>query len=306
MHRKYTVTNAQPTIQSPVPYRHTDMCAKKLFLFDLDGTVWLDGEPLPHVRNAIEFLRSEDKQPVYLTNNSSKSRMDYFARLSKLGLCDDPVEIILSTDAVISFLNKHGFKRPYILGTPAMRAMCRAAGIRHHERPKLVDSVVVGFDVSATASKLTHAARLIASGAPYVVANPDVYCPSSAGPIVDSGSYYACIRAATGVEPLAVLGKPSLSMIEEVERRFNVARNLMVVIGDRLHTDIAFANAANLTSVLVLSGESCLEDIKASSHKPCWITSSVAHFREQGLFSTGRSTCSMRGALDTQGYSASN
>lgn len=260
----------------------TEISKKSLFIFDLDGTVWLDAKPLPNVPRAIEFLRNEGKQIVYVTNNSSKSRDDYYVRLSKFGLCNDPKEIVLSTDAVISFLKKNHLHHPYILGTRAMREMCREAGIYHHESFAKVDSVVVAFDVSVTASKLTRAARLIMAGVPYVVANPDTFCPSAKGPIVDAGSYYACIKAATGIEPLIVLGKPSLSMIEEVESRFQVERESMVMVGDRLHTDIAFAQAARLSSVLVLSGETSLANVGVGPYRPCWIADSLAEFREKG------------------------
>jgi len=256
--------------------------AKKAFLFDFDGTVWLGGTLIPGVVDTIRELRAAGKQPIYLTNNSSKSRDDYLARLSELGLCNDAREIVMSTDTVTTYLLREGFERAYIMGTPAMKSMCAAAGVMHVEDPASIGIVVIGFDKTATAEKLTTVARLVARGVPYIVAHPDPFCPSDEGPIVDCGSYYACIKTATGKEARAVLGKPSASMIEEVEKRFAFDRSDMVVLGDRLYTDVALGRHAEVDSVLVLTGENTLADAAQSPERPTWILNSVADLRRAG------------------------
>ena len=120
-------------------------------------------------------------------------------------------------------------------------------------------------------------ARLIKKGIPYIVAHPDPFCPSDKGPIVDCGAYYALLKTTTGIDAMAVLGKPSPSMIEEVERRFSsIPRDQMVVFGDRLYTDVALGNNAGIRSVLVLTGENNLEDATVSDQHPTWILKSVA------------------------------
>lgn len=252
---------------------------KKAFLFDFDGTVWMGGTMIPGVAETIQELRLAGKQPIYLTNNSSKSRAEYFQRLQKLGLCDDPNEIVMSTDTVTTYLKERGFKSAYIMGTPAMREMCAEAGVVHEEDPSKATVAVIGFDRTSTAEKLTTVARLVAKGVPYIVAHPDPFCPSDEGPIVDCGAYYACIKTTTGIEAKAVLGKPSAAMIEEVEKRFSFDRSDMVVLGDRLYTDVALGREAGVDSVLVLSGENTLEHAALSEEKPTWILHSVADLR---------------------------
>lgn len=254
---------------------------KEAFLFDFDGTVWMGGKMIPGVVEAIQELRASGKQPIYLTNNSSKSRTEYLERLRKLGLCDDPNEIVMSTDTVTTYLKERGFSSAYIMGTPAMREMCAENGVTHEEDPSKVNIVVIGFDRTSTAEKLTIVARLVAKGVPYIVAHPDPFCPSDEGPIVDCGAYYACIKTTTGIDAKAVLGKPSAAMIEEVEKRFSVGRDKMVIFGDRLYTDIALGREANVASVLVLTGENTLEDAALSHEKPTWILNSVANLRTQ-------------------------
>lgn len=252
---------------------------KKAFLFDFDGTLWMGSRMIPGVVEAVQGLRAMGKQPIFLTNNSSKSREEYLARLEGLGLCSDPREIVMSTDTVTTYLRDRGFERCYIMGTPAMRGMCAEEGIAHEEDPARVQMVVIGFDRTATAEKLTAAARLVSRGVPYIVAHPDPFCPSDDGPIVDCGAYYACIRTATGRDAQAVLGKPSAAMIEEVEKRFKTPRADMVVLGDRLYTDVALGRCAGVDSVLVLTGENTLADAALSAERPTWILNSVAELR---------------------------
>lgn len=253
--------------------------SKKAFLFDFDGTVWMGGTIIPGVVEAIQELRASGKQPIYLTNNSSKSRSEYFARLQQLGLCDDPKEIVMSTDTVTSYLNDNKMHQAYIMGTPAMREMCAETGITHQEDSAKISVVVIGFDKTSTAEKLTKVARLVHAGKPYIVAHPDPFCPSDEGPIVDCGAYYACIKTTTGKEAQAILGKPSISMIEEVEKRFPFKRSEMVVLGDRLYTDVALGLNSGVDSVLVLTGENTLADAALSSERPTWILNSVADLK---------------------------
>lgn len=257
----------------------TPILKKEGFIFDFDGTIWMGGRVLPGVVEAIQSLRAMGKQPIYLTNNSSKSRHEYFQRLQSLGLCDDPKEIVMSTDTVTTYLTTHGYSEAYIMGTPAMREMCAEGGVTHQEDPMKAPIAVIGFDRTSTAEKLTTVARMVARGVPYIVAHPDPFCPSDEGPIVDCGAYYACIRTTTGKDALTVLGKPSAKMIEEVERRFPIDRSKMVVLGDRLYTDIALGREAGVDTILVLTGENTLDDVVTSSEAPTWILPSVADLR---------------------------
>ncbi len=250
---------------------------KGTFLFDLDGTVWVGNTLLPNAIETLDALRNSGRRTIFFTNNSSKSREEYYERLSKLNVCESPDEIVMSTDTVISWLQQHNYSRAYVLGTPAMKGMLNDAGILHVSDPTQVQVVVIGFDKTATAEKLTEVARLIVNHkVPYIVAHPDPFCPSDEGPIVDCGAYYACIKTATRVEAQAILGKPGESMVAEVEKRFDIPRGEMIVFGDRLYTDVAIGSNAGIDSVLVLSGENQLEDVAASEHKPTYILNSIA------------------------------
>ena len=64
------------------------------------------------------------------------------------------------------------------------------------------------------------------------------------------------ILGSTKKEPL-VVGKPSDFMLENIATTFNLKRDEICMVGDRLDTDILFGKNGGLTTALVLSGELC-------------------------------------------------
>jgi HAD superfamily hydrolase (TIGR01450 family) len=121
--------------------------------------------------------------------------------------------------------------------------------------------VVVGFDTSLTYEKLVTACDLLRNGAAFLATNPDFVCPTETGFIPDCGSICALIEAATGKKPL-YMGKPFQPVLEFIVNKTGLQPVEMVIVGDRLYTDIAFGINNGVTSVLVLSGETGKEDIK--------------------------------------------
>jgi NagD protein len=108
-----------------------------------------------------------------------------------------------------------------------------------------------------------------------MVTHPDYFCPTDEGPEPDCGAFAKVIELATKKLPVAVLGKPHPSMIEEAVRRSRVNKKDMVLIGDRLMTDIAMGKQAGIDTVLVLTGESTRRDLKNSKFKPKLVVPSV-------------------------------
>ena len=89
---------------------------------------------------------------------------------------------------------------------------------------------------------------------PFIATHPDLVCPVEDGFIPDTGSMIKMFEAATGISP-EIMGKPTSNMARAVERRYGFLPKETAMVGDRLSTDIKFANNAGLASILVLSGE---------------------------------------------------
>ena len=238
----------------------------RLFLLDMDGTVYLGSRLLPGSLDFLRYLGETGRDHLFLTNNSSRNAQYYAQKLTKLGWPAQPDEILTSGEATALYLG--GLKpaaRIYLLGTPDLETEFAAHGfVLTDENP---DYVVLGFDMTLTYDKLVRACDLVRGGVPFIATHPDLNCPTETGYIPDCGAMTALITASTGVTP-KVIGKPNREIIDAMFRKKPVRRDQVAMVGDRLYTDIVMGHNAGVTSVLVLSGEAKESDIPAAPVKP--------------------------------------
>lgn len=90
----------------------------------------------------------------------------------------------------------------------------------------------------------------------------------------DVGSMIELIKASTGKVP-TVIGKPSVHIINAIINKYNLKKEELAMVGDRLYTDIRTGLDNGLTSVLVMSGETTQEMLKDTIYKPDYIFDSV-------------------------------
>lgn len=235
---------------------------KDVFVFDLDGTVYVGERPVEGVPETVGHLRERGASVAFVSNNSSAWKDSYTERLSSMGIAASEAEVVLSTDSVLSFLAERGVTETYVVGTEAMRAAFDRHGIDPTaDRPS---HVVVGFDRELTYAKVRQATLHLQDGAEFVAAHPDRVCPTPEGDIPDCGAITALLETATGRSPDRVLGKPDPAMLDPVYERTGATPEDVVVVGDRLSTDIELAEAAGVDSVLVLSGDTSRDDLRAA------------------------------------------
>ena len=240
---------------------------KKCFLLDMDGTIYLGDELIDGAKEFLERAKLENKKYLFLTNNSSKNKGAYVEKLRKLGIKAEEDEIFTSGEATTIYLNK---RKPgakvFLLGTKALEEEFENAGFELvKERGKKIDFVVLGFDTTLTYEKLWIACDYIAEGVEYIATHPDFVCPLAEGKCMpDVGSIIALIKGTTGKEPL-VVGKPNKYIVEAILEKYNLKKEEIAMVGDRLYTDIRTGLDNGLSSVLVMSGETdgkMLEDTK--------------------------------------------
>lgn len=261
----------------------------RLFLLDMDGTVYLGRELLPGAREFLELLGRQGKDFLFLTNNSSKSAADYRDKLARMEIHVAEDRILTSGEATVIALRRSlpEGARIFLLGTPSLERQFLEAGFRLvGEEATEADEVVLGFDTTLTYRKLWTACDLIRKKGAYVATHPDLNCPLEGGALMpDAGAMIAFIRASTGVEPY-VVGKPSREIVDCVCEKYGVAREGLAMVGDRLYTDIALGRNAGITSILVLSGETDAAMYRDSAVRADYVFDSI---RELGAALGSRS-----------------
>lgn len=251
---------------------------KKLFLFDMDGTIYEENRLFDGVPHLLENILKRGGRYIFVTNNSSRSVKDYVKKLRKMGIPVNADNFFTSGQAAIMLL-KERFGRGVIYAqtTKSFYRELRKSGLNVVKRyTQDACAVLVGFDPEVTGKKLRTTCEILTKyDLPYFATNPDWVCPVSFGYIPDCGSMCFGIEKATGKRPVYI-GKPQPTMIETVMKKFGVPKEQTVVLGDRLYTDIASGVNAGVDTVCVLSGECTREDLSASDIKPTYVLPCVS------------------------------
>ncbi len=245
--------------------------ALKLFLLDMDGTIYLDNDLFDGVTDFLEHVKTIGGKYIFLTNNSSKSVDKYIEKLASLGISSTAEDFLTSTDATILYLNKKTYKKIYALGTTSFKEQLRAAGLPITDTLEDgIDCLCMGFDTELTFQKLEDACILLGRGVDYIATNPDWVCPTWYGYVPDCGSVSEMLYNATKRRP-TFIGKPQPTMALLAMEKTGFTPEETVLIGDRLYTDIACGVNAGINTIFVLSGEGTMEDLEKSEAKPTFV-----------------------------------
>jgi len=246
---------------------------KKIIFLDLDGTIYLGDQLIKGAQQFLSHLDSLGIHYYFLSNNSSRSKLDYVKKLSRLGIHTKRERIILSTDGVIDFLLRNHIKDTYIVGTNSMVEMFIDAGIDpDSSSPKYV---VLGFDTELVYEKLKKAAFYLLKDIPLLATHPDIVCPSPEGPLPDIGSMLALFEKATGKKAMKIFGKPNVEMVQHIMTKHHANSKEVAMIGDRIYTDMELANRLECDFILVLSGETTAEEASRLRKKPKRVVENV-------------------------------
>ncbi len=238
---------------------------RQVFL-DMDGTIYHGGVLFPTTIPFLDFLTGRGIGYTFLSNNSSYGHEEYIARLAAFGISTGKDNFYISTDYAIDYLKRNHpeLKRVFILGMPCLARAFEAAGFRIDEVSP--QAVIVGFDRELTYRRLCRAAWFLRQGVPGFATHPDVFCPTDQPDwLVDCGAVTACLEKSTNTK-IKVLGKPDPGMLTEAAARKNTPAGQVMMIGDRLATDIALGqNAGAVTCHIFTPGADLIvpDNIKA-------------------------------------------
>jgi HAD superfamily hydrolase (TIGR01450 family) len=240
------------------------------YIFDLDGTIYLDDELIPGAEETIAHLRAAGARVAFVTNHPLHPATHYAERLTRLGIPTDAAEIVTSVDALVRYLNQgHPGRTVLPIAEGEVRRRLTAEGYALTDDPRAAEVVVVSFDRTFDYAKLLAGYRAVRErGAPIVATNPDPFCPTRDGGLPDCAAMLAALEACTGARAEAVVGKPSRHMVAAVLDRLAVAPEATAVIGDRPATDVAMGQSIGATGILVLSGATSEAEARAAEVRP--------------------------------------
>lgn len=248
-------------------------------VMDMDGVLYRGDHPLPGAVDTLNALRERGVRVAFLTNNASRHREELADRMSRLGFPCATEDVWGSAYIAARYLSQYAPNaRVFPVGTDGMRREMQEAGIAVVPTHEGATHVVAGLDMTITYEKLSHAHYAICNGAAFIATNLDATFPDSPTTTTPGGgALVAVLTTSTGATPL-VMGKPEPTGLSLIAAFWGVSAESMAMVGDRLDTDIAAANAFGCLSVLVLTGVSTRTEAEtaAAGEKPVAVLQDLA------------------------------
>jgi phosphoglycolate/pyridoxal phosphate phosphatase family enzyme len=253
------------------------------FIFDLDGTVYLGEKALPGAVEAIDRLRKMEKLTLFVSNKPLESRAAYASKLTRLGIPAAPDDVITSAFVLGYHLAKtEPHLNLYVVGEENLVNELREHGLNVVNEfldqdsmqviePHGVDAVVVAFDRTLTYRKLNTAYQALKRGAKFYATNADKACPMPGGDIPDAGGTIAALEKMTGRQIDLLAGKPSMLITQVALQRLELPAECVMMVGDRLETDIFMGQQAGMSTAVTLTGVTKREDVAKIQLPPDYI-----------------------------------
>lgn len=256
----------------------------RTLIIDMDGVLWHGDQPLPGLIEFFQTLRDHNLRFILATNNASRTAEQYVAKLERMGVTVARNEVLTSSMATALYLAERtdpAATRIFVIGEDGLRQPLLERGFTLTELYDVNDGsgpnsktgahfVVCGMDRGVSWDKLATATLNIRAGAKFIGTNADTTLPTEHGITHGNGAILAALRASTEQDPI-VIGKPEPLMYQQALALLGADPAETVAIGDRLETDILGAVRAEIRSIMVLTGVSSEEDVKAADYAPTWV-----------------------------------
>jgi arabinose operon protein AraL len=257
------------------------------FIFDLDGTVYLGEAALPGAVEGIAELRRVGKRVLFVSNKPLEPRENYAHKLSKLGIPAEPADVITSAFVLGYHLAKtEPDLNLYVVGESNLLHELRGHGLKVVNEfldqseleviePYNVDAVVVAFDRTLNYRKLNTAYQALVKGARFFATNADKACPMPGGGIPDAGGTIAALEHMTGRQVELLAGKPSKLIMTVALQRLELSAERVMMVGDRLETDIFMGQQAGMQTAVTLTGAAKREDVAKMTTPPTYVINNL-------------------------------
>jgi len=230
----------------------------KGIILDMDGVLWREYRPLADLSKIFGWFNQRNWKTICLTNNSTRSPDEYLKIMEDFGVKLESWQVLSSSGAALEYLKRNFSSQEsiYIVGENGLFELLSGAGFITQLDDRFTNSpaaVVVGLDRKLTYAKIANAADFIRQGALFIGTNPDKSFPAKTGLKPGAGTCVTAVAAAAETEPL-ILGKPEPGIFKTALQRMELAPEEVIMVGDRLETDILGAQSLGMKTAIVLSG----------------------------------------------------
>lgn len=253
------------------------------FVFDVDGVLCRGEEIIPRAPEAIERLRRGGKSVIFISNNSTKSREEYIAKFTRLGIPVTAEDLVLSTYATARYVaNEQAGARVYMVGAPGLRRELELAGLHLVDDPFTAEYVIVGSAFNGkgqltpeNGERITGALRaLYHANAKFVATNPDRIFPAKDGVIPGTGAVIGALSYMVDRKPDAIIGKPSSYIVKIALNRLGLDGKDCAIVGD-MDTDMLAGQGMKMMTIFVRSGAMTEEKLRSLGISPAFAFESV-------------------------------
>lgn len=218
---------------------HTEQIRERLrqvrcFVLDMDGTIYLSNRIFPYTIPFLKKLEATGRSYCFFTNNSSKNKQDYVDKLTGMGIDLVPEQVFLSTQVILEEMERlHSRDSFFIVGTPNLENAFRGAGLKVINGSAGTEAPAADYESAGQEADVDNKT----SGLPVVILGFDT-------------------------------GKPSRHALKHIIRHTGFKEEELAFVGDRIYTDIAIANGTKALSIMVLTGETQMEDLEQYDFRP--------------------------------------
>lgn len=241
----------------------------KGYLIDLDGTMYKGSQVIEGAIEFIDYLNKEDKDYLFVTNNSSKTPEEVAEKLNEIGFHTSSEHVITTAMATAGYISEESpGATVYMVGGTGLRKSLNGAGLIVKD-DEHVDYVVMGLDEEITYEKLTVACLAVRNGAKFISTNKDVSIPKERGFLPGNGSLTSVVSVSTGQTPIFI-GKPETIIMEQALEKIGHAKEECIMIGDLYDTDILAGINSGIDTLHVHTGVTTFEEIQRKEVLPTY------------------------------------
>jgi HAD superfamily hydrolase (TIGR01450 family) len=224
----------------------------KAVMFDLDGTIYYGSKIIDGVEETLDCFNKKGTKIFFLTNNSTRTRLQVYEKLIDMGLKCELEQVFTSGYIAALYAKKENLKNMYIFGSENLKSEFEDIGIKVIEDEAEAENLLIGYNTQFDYEKLTQALNIALKGNTIIACNKERHFPGeNARRLPGCGAMVGAIETCINREVDFVIGKPNTLMLDILSELNFLTKDEVLMVGDTYESDIAMANSYGCKSILI-------------------------------------------------------